>query len=43
MDVVGTEPIVQFMSSDEEGEDDDSLLFLPVAPDVEEEEGMFIP
>jgi len=34
VDVTGVDPIPAFCSSDEEGEDRDALLFLPIAPDV---------
>ena len=32
-----------FLSSDEEGEDSSALLYLPIAPDIEEPEDGFIP
>ncbi|CAH1796913.1 unnamed protein product [Owenia fusiformis] len=38
VDVTSCEPIAAFVSSDEEGEDDSTLLYLPVAPEVEEPE-----
>ncbi|XP_074652358.1 retinoblastoma-binding protein 5-like isoform X2 [Tubulanus polymorphus] len=44
VDVVDVEPINAFVSSDEENEDDHALLFLPVAPDIDEpEEGWALP
>merc|ERR1712032_1564206 len=36
-------PIPAFCSSDEEGEDSSALLYLPIAPDIEEPEDGFIP
>lgn len=38
VDVVSTEPIAAFCSSDEEAEDNDALQFLPMAPEVEDPE-----
>ncbi|XP_070500759.1 retinoblastoma-binding protein 5 homolog [Chironomus tepperi] len=38
VDVVTTEPIAAFCSSDEEAEDSNALQFLPMAPEVEEPE-----
>ncbi|KAH9504551.1 Retinoblastoma-binding protein 5 [Bulinus truncatus] len=38
VDVCTVEPIQAFVSSDEEEEDKEALLFLPVSPDVEEPE-----
>ncbi|XP_033096367.1 retinoblastoma-binding protein 5-like [Anneissia japonica] len=38
VDVVSVDAIAAFMSSDEEDEDNDVLLFLPVAPEIEEPE-----
>jgi hypothetical protein len=38
VDVDTVEPIIAFVSSDEEGEDEEALMFLPVAPEMDEEE-----
>lgn len=38
VDVLNTEPIAAFCSSDEEIEDDNALQFLPMAPEVEDPE-----
>lgn len=38
VDVTKVEPIQAFVSSDEEGEDNEALMYLPVSPDVEEPE-----
>lgn len=38
VDVTRIEPIQAFVSSDEEDEDGDALLYLPVAPEIEEPE-----
>lgn len=38
VDVTKIEPIAAFCSSDEEGEDDNALKFLPMAPEVEDPE-----
>jgi len=38
VDVDSAKPIPAFCSSDEEGEDSSALLYLPIAPDVEEPE-----
>lgn len=32
------EPVAAFCSSDEEGEDENMLLFLPIAPEIEDPE-----
>merc|ERR1712141_615757 len=36
-------PIPAFCSSDEEGEDSSALLYLPIAPDIEEPEDGYVP
>ncbi|XP_064650896.1 retinoblastoma-binding protein 5 homolog isoform X2 [Lineus longissimus] len=38
VDVDTIEPIAAFVSSDEEAEDEEALMFLPVAPEMDEEE-----
>ena len=38
VDVTTVEPIQAFLSSDEEDEDGKALMFLPVAPEIEEPE-----
>ncbi|KAL5020129.1 hypothetical protein ScPMuIL_003021 [Solemya velum] len=44
VDVQTIEPIQAFVSSDEEGEDDLALLYLPVSPEIDEpEEGWQVP
>lgn len=43
VDVAQNAPIPAFCSSDEEDEDPNSLLYLPIAPDVEEPEDHFVP
>lgn len=43
VDVANAAPIPAFCSSDEEGEDSAALLYLPIAPDIEEPEDGFVP
>ena len=43
VDVTSKIPVAAYCSSDEEGEDQKALLFLPIAPEVEEPEEGFIP
>lgn len=38
MDVTTCEPVAAFCSSDEEGEDEHMLSFLPIAPEIEDPE-----
>jgi COMPASS component SWD1 len=38
VDVVTVEPIAAFCSSDEEGEDEEALLYLPISPDIDDPE-----
>ncbi|GBP58881.1 Retinoblastoma-binding protein 5 homolog [Eumeta japonica] len=38
VDVTTCEPVAAFCSSDEEGEDENVLLFLPIAPEIEDPE-----
>lgn len=38
VDVLKVEPVAAFCSSDEEGEDENALQFLPMAPEVEDPE-----
>ncbi|XP_064600491.1 retinoblastoma-binding protein 5 homolog [Liolophura sinensis] len=38
VDVTSVEPIQAFVSSDEEGEDEQALMFLPVSPEIDEPE-----
>lgn len=38
VDVTKAEPVAAFCSSDEEGEDENALQFLPMAPEVEDPE-----
>ena len=43
VDVDSTAPIPAFCSSDEEDEDSDALLYLPIAPEIEEPEDHWVP
>ena len=43
VDVTSKIPVAAYCSSDEEDEDKNALLFLPIAPEVEEPEDGFIP
>jgi len=43
VDVDGVDSIPAFCSSDEEGEDRDALMFLPIAPDIEDAEETWAP
>lgn len=38
MDVTTCEPVAAFCSSDEDGEDEQMLSFLPIAPEIEDPE-----
>lgn len=38
VDVTTCEPVAAFCSSDEEGEDENVLSFLPIAPEIEDPE-----
>ena len=43
MDVTTTAPIPAFCSSDEEEEDKEVLLYLPIAPEIEDPEDNWVP
>jgi COMPASS component SWD1 len=43
VDVVTTAPIPAFCSSDEEDEERDALLYLPIAPEIEDPEDNWVP
>ena len=43
VDVTSKIPVAAYCSSDEEDEDKNALLFLPIAPEVEDPEDGFIP
>ena len=43
VDVTSKIPVAAYCSSDEEDEDKNALLFLPIAPEVEEPEDAFVP
>ena len=43
VDVVSKAPIPAFCSSDEEDEDKEALLYLPIAPEIEDPEDNWVP
>jgi COMPASS component SWD1 len=43
VDVTSKAPIPAFCSSDEEDEDKEALLYLPIAPEIEDPEDNWVP